>query len=1150
MTTTTATVLFCDIVGSTAHRAELGEVDADRFFVAVEQRFRTLVDDAGGQVIKGGGDGIMATFNASSDAVAAAVALQRGTAAQSPEIRLRIGVEAGDVTREGDDCYGMPVVVAARLESAAEPGAIYVSGVVRALAGSRVNAEYEAVGALELKGVPDPVDAFRVVWNLPDEVPTGWVLPAVLPTLGDMPFVGRSSEFGELMSSWSLADAGGSGLVLLGGEAGAGKTRLATELAHVCHRDGAMVLAGLCDRELSLPYQPWVMIVDQLVNMLPPSALDDLRAPLGHVLGLAPHIADSVGGLVQPAPTDPEIARVRMFDAVAALLRSAASMAPILLVLDDVHWAGSQTLDLMRYLVVTNPVERCLVVVTHRDTVDEIDAHFATALADFRRHEAALHLKVDGISSDAVHELLDHGAVGGDLRVRAQSITERTHGNAFLVTELLRAAADPGGDGSAAVPESVADVVRGRMQRLGPDSTKLAGLIAVGGRVELRVLLEATKDDDVDLASGLAELSRSGLVNEMSAAVPSYYFAHALIRDAVAAGLSSFERANLHHHLALAYEQVHTADRRAVLPDLARHFAAASALAGWEKAAYYGRRAVAQAHRTAAYEEAIELIEHTLTVTPQGSRERAELMIDAAQLFERCGRSPEAVEYAGQAAQAATELDEPVLAARASIELERAAHLANAALDRSLPRLRRVLEGRDSLPPPMTIQATASLGRAAWLTGADGARTLTAEALAAARELGDDETISHALEMACVIEEDPRRALELAVELERSTAAQGNVFQSMWAMTRQTDALLMLGRLAEAEAVLDRLRAESDRYRFTSYRYLSLVFTHTLALAAAAFEQSEEATDAANTAVQSEFAGLDASGAYGLQMFMIRRAQGQLEEMRPVLRILAQQAGVAGVWRPGLLVAYIELGMFDEATAGFDDMMDNHWDEAPRDTLWPLAVSFLADACVALERTDAADRVFAELAPYAGQTLRAGYTTNGGPADRCRAAMAELAGRSSEADECIRDAHALAVESQSPLWLAMTESTWAWMLARRGETAAEAHHAQACEIADLFRLGCVPRSLPGLAGLSEGGASPGAAAAAALPDGLSEREADVIALLAEGFTNRQIADELFISPNTAANHVRAILRKTASANRTEAAAYAFNHGLARTNNGG
>jgi DNA-binding CsgD family transcriptional regulator/tetratricopeptide (TPR) repeat protein len=687
-------------------------------------------------------------------------------------------------------------------------------------------------------------------------------------------------------------------------------------------------------------------------------------------------------------------------------------------------------------------------------------------------------------------------------------------------------------DEAESVPESVIDVVEGRLLRLSDSARRVANLIAVAGRVELPVLVEASSGHNRDLGDALGQLIRSELVQELDGGLPAYQFAHALIRDAVTSALPSFERFSLHEALARALEDVHETDRRHVLAELARHFAAAAPVCGWQKAAYYGRRAAGQARRTAAYGEAIALIQASLEVTPAGTEERALLLIDAVDLLERCGRNPEAIELAEEADDVATELNDLSLRASASIELERAAHLANASLERSIPRLRQVLEDGALLKPELSSQVTASLGRACWLTGTDGGPELIARGLDEARDLGDPASISHALEMACVAERDPQEALSLARELEQVTSGLGKIFQSMWAMTRQTDALLTLGRLAEAEQVLDRLRQSADRYRFTSYRYLSLVFSHSLALAAAAFDLAEEAAEAANTAEEAEFAGLDASGAYGLEMFMVRRAQGRLEEMRPVLQLLARNGGVGGVWRPGLVLAYAELGMREEAVAGFDSLVADECAACPRDTLWPLTLLFLADTCVLLERADAASLLLAELEPFGGLTFRAGYTTNGGPADRCRAALAELDGRQTEADVLIAAAHDLARTSASPLWLALTESTWAWMCFRRGDgEGTRTHDTAARLLAEQHGIGSIR-------------AAPATSIAAAYPDELSAREVEVLAELALGHSNRRIAERLHISPNTAANHVRAILRKTASANRTEAASYAYRHGLA------
>ena len=283
MTTATATVLFCDVVSSTEHRARLGEVEADRFFREIEQLLRDEVQRTNGRVLKGAGDGIMAVFTAASDGAAAAVALHQRVHASAPELQLRVGVAAGDVSWEGDDCFGMPVVVAARLESACEPGGILVSAIARHLAGDRADAEYEPFGTLDLKGVPQPVDVFSISWAMTMVEELAWHFPTTLLREAEHPIVGREQEFRQMFAAWETAAAGDHGVVLLGGEAGAGKTRLATELARRCHSDGAIVVCGLCDSELSLAYQPWVMALDQLISQLPQSTLDDLRDDLAPI---------------------------------------------------------------------------------------------------------------------------------------------------------------------------------------------------------------------------------------------------------------------------------------------------------------------------------------------------------------------------------------------------------------------------------------------------------------------------------------------------------------------------------------------------------------------------------------------------------------------------------------------------------------------------------------------------------------------------------------------------------------------------------------------------------------------------------------------------------------------------------------------------
>src|SRR3954452_22848134 len=167
---TTATVLFCDLVGSTAQRTSLGDDAADRLALALDGLLRSAVSTWRGRGVKSTGDGLMAVFDAASDALSCAIAIQQQTerrnrsVAEAQHLLLRIGLSAGDVHYVANDCHGTPVVEAARLESAGETGAIYASALVVMLAGTRGGHRFELVGTLELKGLP-PIETYRVAWE-------------------------------------------------------------------------------------------------------------------------------------------------------------------------------------------------------------------------------------------------------------------------------------------------------------------------------------------------------------------------------------------------------------------------------------------------------------------------------------------------------------------------------------------------------------------------------------------------------------------------------------------------------------------------------------------------------------------------------------------------------------------------------------------------------------------------------------------------------------------------------------------------------------------------------------------------------------------------------------------------------------------------
>src|SRR5690242_957949 len=196
------TILSTDWVDSTATRSRLGEERADQLQQVHDSILRETIEEHEGSVVKNSGDGALATFRSATNALAAAVAIQRRFDARSrsgEQIQLRVGVSAGDVLHRDGDIFGTPVVEAVRLEASAAPGQIICSDLVRVLARGRGNFDFELLGLLELKGLPDAVAACSVAWDrIETDAEAGLPLPPELATTSDTPFVGRGDELRTL----------------------------------------------------------------------------------------------------------------------------------------------------------------------------------------------------------------------------------------------------------------------------------------------------------------------------------------------------------------------------------------------------------------------------------------------------------------------------------------------------------------------------------------------------------------------------------------------------------------------------------------------------------------------------------------------------------------------------------------------------------------------------------------------------------------------------------------------------------------------------------------------------------------------------------------------------------------------------------------
>jgi DNA-binding SARP family transcriptional activator/tetratricopeptide (TPR) repeat protein len=437
-------------------------------------------------------------------------------------------------------------------------------------------------------------------------------------------FVGRDSELTSLKDLWTGARDGQRQIVMISGEPGIGKTRLAAEVALHAHGDGARVLYGRCDEGLGVPYQPFVEALREYVEACDD---DELERGLGRypneLVRLVPELATRMTEVAPPLHSDPATEQYRLFEAVVEWLAAAVDRNPVVLVLDDLHWAAQPTVLLLRHVMRSERAGRLMMLTTYRPS--ELDrAHpLAEMLADVHVSAPAPQLdrvELRGLDASAVAAFVE-AASGQDLDEAGQRFAESVHletaGNPFFVSEIVRslwesAETDPSGlpadpapvesawPDDVRIPSAARDVVLRRVDRLSDNARQVLTLAAVVGSEFDVELFEPLGERDLDaLLRTLEEALDAGLIDE--AGRNRFSFAHAIVRGALYDRLSETRRVHLHGRVADAIESVYASELREHLSELAYHYADANS----HKAVPYAIDAAQVALDRLAFEDAV-----------------------------------------------------------------------------------------------------------------------------------------------------------------------------------------------------------------------------------------------------------------------------------------------------------------------------------------------------------------------------------------------------------------------------------------------------------------------------------------------------------------------------------------------------------------
>jgi tetratricopeptide (TPR) repeat protein len=467
--------------------------------------------------------------------------------------------------------------------------------------------------------------------------------------------VGRDQELAELMALWNRATSGEGQMMLVSGEPGIGKTRLVRELISLAEASGGKVLADGCHAEGGPPYAPLAAAIRETLEHS--NSLDVPDFVLADLLTLAPHLQPRYPHVLPNPSLDPQFERQRMFDSFVTWCETLATQAPLLLVVEDVHWADGGTLNLLRHLARRVSKARLLLVITYRDTEVELDqAHPLHAiLHDFNRERLAEELKLARLNHEQTHDLLaamlsTAGAITPEF---LDGIYKETEGNPFFIEEVCKGLIEQGKLYQAGgtwrradmqtivIPPSVRGAVLARIERLPTKAQDALRLAAIFGReFDFETLHAASEQGEESLLTALERAERAQLISEATRAGKIVYtFAHALIPFTLRESLSGLRRQRLHRHVGAVIETRRPNDFEA----LAYHYTAAGERG---KALDYLRQAAERAQALYAYDPAIQHLKTALDLMQDGEQNelRMALLESLADAYSLRGERAKAIQ--------------------------------------------------------------------------------------------------------------------------------------------------------------------------------------------------------------------------------------------------------------------------------------------------------------------------------------------------------------------------------------------------------------------------------------------------------------------------------------------------------------------------
>jgi len=665
----TVTIMFTDVEESTRLLSTRGFTESHEIMKAYETVIDEKISDHAGRRIKGLGDGYMISFGSVRHGVECALDIQQAIAEyskQNPErqLKIRIGLNTGEVVEEAGDIFGAAVNVAARVAGKARGGEILVSEVVRQLVGPVSEIKFDYRGRYKLKGFPDR-------WRL-HQVTAGERREATHALPSGDGFVDREQERLDVRMVLDRAATGTGGMVFLTGAPGIGMSRLAAEVASEAAAKGWLVFSGRCIEQDGLPFAPFREVLASVVAKTTARVLQEPATQDGPLLAnLVPNLRQKVRGMPSAPDLPADKLREHLFKAIFEFLTGVQGPKPMLIVIDDLQFADDATVLLLRDLAERVSGGRIVVLGTYWDTELDSARPFTSVLSRLIRRRRAQRITLGPLNDAAVAKIVARTAETPLTPVQLMGIQAATEGNPLFVEQSVLYMAESesmlGGSGRAQgsfteedleLAQSVRGLIGRRIERLSEPAQRMLVAAAVIGRDFDIGLLEAFGElSGHELRDALEEATRGRFL--VSIGSVRYRFAHDLVRQRVVAPLPLPRLQAYHLAVADTLERVYGKAAQQHADEIGYHLYQAGTAADPSRTARFLAQAARNALTVGAFEEVQRLIETALLLLPADqTRERAEALTARGHAFWGLGRIEDARAAWRGAVQRYEELDD------------------------------------------------------------------------------------------------------------------------------------------------------------------------------------------------------------------------------------------------------------------------------------------------------------------------------------------------------------------------------------------------------------------------------------------------------------------------------------------------------------